>query len=73
MITERDNEIKVMNYAADNHYTILANTFGALEYVKYCYKNCKTTEFLKWPKGSDTLTITKEGVSKKIKLSELRG
>ena len=72
MLTERDNEIKVVKYAKQNHYTILANTFGSLEYVKYCFKDCRTTEFLKWSKGSDSITITKRGVTQKINLSEIR-
>ena len=71
MISDRENEIKVRKYASDNRYTILANTFGALEYVKYCYNEMRTTSFLKWSKGSDCITITKEGISKKLKLSEI--
>jgi len=71
MKSDREDEIKVKKYADDNRYTILANTFGALEYVKYCYEKKTTTAFLKWPKGSDTLSITKEGITKKIKLTEI--
>lgn len=71
MITEKDSEIKVIKYAEKNNYTILANTFGSLEYVKYCHGKNLIAEFLKWPKGSDSLIITKEGISKKIKLSEV--
>ena len=71
MIIDYEKEIKVKKYASENHYTILANTFGALEYVKYCYKKKTATAFLKWPKGSDTLSITKEGITKKIKLTEI--
>ena len=69
--TERENENKVKKYADENNFTILANTFGSLEYVKYCYGKMRTTAFLKWSKGSDTITITKEGSSKKINLSEV--
>ena len=64
MLNDRENEIKVKKYAEENRYTILANTFGALEYVKYCYVNNKISETLKWPKGSDTFSITKEGITK---------
>ena len=71
MINDRKNELKVRKYADQNHYTILANTFGTLEYVRYCYDKMKSTEFLKWPKGSDEMLLTKEGVTKKIKLSEV--
>ena len=39
MINERDIELKVMEYADKNNFTILANTFGTLEYVKYNYQN----------------------------------
>ena len=70
MLSDRENEIKVKKYADANHYTILANTFGTLEYVKYCYEENRTTEFLKWAKGSDKVTITRKGISKKIKISD---
>jgi hypothetical protein len=72
VITDRENEIKVKKYADANQYTILANTFGCLEYVKYCYKDSRVTEFLKWPKGSDTISITRKGITKKIKLIDVR-
>jgi len=71
MRTERENENKVKKYADENNFTILANTFGSLEYVKYCYGKIRSTTFLKWSKGSDTMTITNEGKSKKINLSEV--
>jgi len=71
MRTERENENKVKKYADENNFTILANTFGSLEYVKYCYGKIRSTTFLKWSKGSDTMTITNEGSSKKINLSEV--
>ena len=71
MISERDTEIKVINYAEANQYTILANTFGALEYVKYDFTNGKTTKFLKWCKGSDKITIKENKKELKIKISEL--
>ena len=70
MVNDRENENKVKKYAADNHYTILANTFGTLEYVKYSYSKCRTTSFLKWSKGCDTVTLTIEGVTRKINLIE---
>lgn len=73
MISDRENEIKVKRYATENHYTILANTLGALEYVKYCYVGMRTTSFLKWPKGSDAITVTKNGVTKKLKISDICG
>lgn len=70
MITERDIEIKVTKYAERNHYTILANTFGALEYVKYDIENGKRiTKFLKWPKGSDSLILATKENNKKIKIN----
>ena len=71
MICERDDEIKVMEYASKNNYTILANTLGALEYVKYDYNNIRTAKFLKWPKGSDSITIRDDNKSIKIKIKEL--
>ena len=72
MISDRVNEVKVKKYAEDNHFTILANTFGTLEYVKYCYGEMRTTAFLKWSKGSDSVTISKDGTDKKIKIDNLR-
>jgi hypothetical protein len=72
MISDRVNEVKVKKYAEATHFTILANTFGTLEYVKYCYGEMRTTAFLKWPKGSDSVTISKDGTDKKIKIDNLR-
>ena len=72
MMCERETELKVKKYAENHRYTILANTFGALEYVKYDYHEMRVTKFLKWPKGSDTITITVGNKSTKIKLSEIR-
>lgn len=71
MLSDKENENKVKKYAEENHFTILANTFGALEYVKYCYVKNNVSEFLKWPKGSDEISITKEGITKKIKLLKM--
>ena len=71
MISDKESEIKVKKYANDNRYTILANTFGALEFVKYCYEEKRLTEFLKWTKGSSVITVTREGISKKINLSDI--
>lgn len=71
MISDHDNEIKVKKYAAENNYTILADTFGKLEYVKYCYKDLKITEFLMWSKGATTISITKNGTTKKLDLREI--
>ena len=71
MISERDTEIKVVKYAEANQYTILANTFGSIEYVKYDFTNGRTTKFLKWHKGSDNITIRENKKELKIKISEL--
>ena len=71
MVNDRENETKVKLYASDNRYTILANTFGALEYVKYCYEDFRVTSFLKWPKGSDAITIEENNKLTKIKIEEL--
>ena len=71
MICERETEIKVMKYADKNHYTILANTFGALEYVKYEYNDVRITKFLKWPKGSDAIIIKENDKKTKIKITDL--
>mgnify|MGYP004123985631 CR=1 FL=1 len=71
MVNDRENELKVKRYAVDNHYTILANTFGTLEYVKYCNGENRITKFLKWSKGSDLVTISISGNSKKIKINNL--
>ena len=72
MICEREQEIKVINYANKNNYTMLANTFGTLQYVKYNYKNGNYPMFLKWSKGSSTITITENKKETKFKLSELK-
>ena len=72
MICEKESETKVKKYAKTNNYTILANTLGALEYVKYDYSVGRVTKFLKWPKGSDVITITTNNESKIIKLIEIK-
>ncbi len=72
MINDREKENKVKKYAEQNNYTILANTFGSLEYVKYHYGEMRTTAFLKWPKGSDVISVTNEGVTRKIKIDEIK-
>ena len=72
MISDRENEVKIKQFAEKNHYTILANTLGTLEYVKYCYKEQRATNFLKWPKGSDSVIISNDGISKKIKIKNLK-
>ena len=71
MLSEKEYELKVKRYADNNRYTILANTFGFLEYIKYDNKTLSVVKFLKWPKGSDNIIITANKSTKKIKLSEL--
>ena len=71
MICEYEKEIKVKRYAENNNYTILANTFGKLEYVKYDYTEGKITKFLKWPKGSNTITITENKKETKVYLKDI--
>ena len=72
MICEKESEVKVKKYADNNNYTILANTFGALEYVKYDFKLGRVAKFLKWPKGSDYISISENNETVKIKLSEIK-
>ena len=72
MISDRENEVKIKQFAEKNRYTILANTLGTLEYVKYCYEVQRATNFLKWPKGSDSVIIVTDGISKKIKIKNLK-
>jgi hypothetical protein len=71
MISEKEIENKIIRYANLNQYTILANTFGFIEYVKYSYESSKLLEHLKWYKGSNSITITKDGNSKKINIDSL--
>ena len=71
MICERETEIKVKEYAEKNHYTILANTLGSIEYVKYCNKGIQSTSFLKWPKGSDSIIIEDSKNKVRINIKEL--
>ena len=71
MISEKEIENKVKKYAENNNYTILANTLGALEYVKYDYKKGRVSKFLKWYKGADNIAITENKTTKKINISEI--
>lgn len=71
MISDKDKEDKVVKYADLNQYTILANTLGALEYIKYDCRKGKMTKFLKWSKGSDTIVIKTDKNVLKIEIDSL--
>jgi len=72
MTSEKEITDKIKNYAALNQYTILSNTFGMIEYIKFCYKKNKIVSHLKWIKGSNFITITKNNISKKIDIGSLK-
>lgn len=72
MICDLEDENKVKKYAKLNNYTILADRLGYIEYVKYTNCNLGSSPvFLKWPKGSHQLILTKEGIVEKISLSDI--
>jgi len=73
MICEKEKERKVQKYAEINNYTIIANTLGAIEYVKYDYSEGRSAKFLKWPKGADSVTIMINKKTTKISITELTG
>ena len=64
MINDYSVEQMIKKYAVENKYTLIANTFGSLEYIKYIDRNINT---LKWSKGSDSVIIA----GKKIKIDNL--
>ena len=72
MINDKEKENKVKKYADENFYTILANTHGCLEYVKYNSSDIRLTSFLKWPKGADSITISTSNKTTKLQLSEIK-
>lgn len=72
MMCERDKELKVLKYAKENNYTILANTFGSIQFVKYDYENQRVAKFLKWPKGSNKITLTCNEVKTTVDLAEMK-
>jgi hypothetical protein len=68
MIDDYPVERLVRKYAKENQYTLVANTPGTLEYVKYVNK---TITIMKWPKGSGSVTIHSGLVSEKLKLNTI--
>ena len=71
MVSDQEKENKVIKYAKENNYTILANTHGALEYVKYDIVKSRMTTFMKWPKGSDTVMLSIDGNVTKVEIDKL--
>ena len=72
MICERDKELKVLKYARENNYTIIANTFGSIHFVKYDNRGQSATKFLKWPKGSTKITLTCNEEKTIVDLEEIK-
>ena len=72
MICEKHKELKVLKYAKENYYTILANTFGSIEFVKYDDSTNRATKFLKWFKGTSKLTLTCGKEETIVYLSEIK-
>lgn len=74
MIDDYDVQRAVQRYADENRYTLIANTPGSLEFVKYeaIKKGGVSLRTLKWSKGSDTVTISnKDNKFKKYKIEKL--
>lgn len=61
----------IEDYALKNKFTLVANTLGSLQYVKYNSKKLIIT--MKWSKGSDTIIFKLKDKTKKINISELKG
>lgn len=55
MMDDYNDMLAVEKYAENKNYTLIANTGGALEYVKVCDNNER--KILKWAKGSDFVVI----------------
>lgn len=60
----------VAEYALNNRYTLVANTPGSLEYVKF--ETGSTMSTMKWSKGSDTIIITVNNSNEKIKIEKIQ-
>ena len=69
MISDYSDEQKVIKYAKNNSYTLIANTGGALEYIKIT--NEEKRVYLKWAKGTHHIVLTEDSNSKKIDIIDL--
>ena len=56
MVDDYNIERLVKNYARENNYTLVANTPGTLEYVKYVGGSSKIT-IMKWPRGCNSIFV----------------
>ena len=64
MVDDYNIERLVKNYARENNYTLVANTPGTLEYVKYVGGSSKIT-IMKWPRGCNSIIVkSPEGESR---------
>ena len=72
MVDDYPIERKIRQYAIENNFTLVANTPGTLEYVKY-NKNSTTMTIMRWPKGSKSVVINKGSGEERINLNNLLG
>lgn len=69
MISDYAIEQKVIKYALENSYTLIANTNSSLQYIKVINNNKRQS--LKWSKGTSFITLTENNISKKLSLNKL--
>jgi hypothetical protein len=72
MVDDYPTEKLIQKYAKENKFTLIANSPGTLEYVKFD-KDSKKHDIImmKWSKGTDDIIITSNGISKRLKIDTL--
>ena len=74
MVDDYATEKLIKRYAEENYFTLVSNSPGSLEYVKYINNDMKKIMLLKWPKGSDTVIISSaNGDVERLELKNLFG
>lgn len=56
MVDDYNTERLVKNYARENNYTLVANTPGTLEFVKYD-EGVSRMIIMKWPRGCSSIIV----------------
>jgi hypothetical protein len=70
MVDDYMTEKLIKKHAKEQGYTLVANSYGSLSYVKYI-KGEMT--IMKWHKGANDINITTKDKTEKIPISNLTG
>ena len=70
MVDDYAIEKLIKNYAKENNYTLVSNSYGKLEYFKY--NNSKgSMDSMKWYRGAKDIIMTASGKIEKIMIDDL--